>query len=319
MQQGHGLAVYLHRPVDGGDDAVGHGAPQLHAQGVADGVGRVAHLHQVGVAEFRGRQRILGIGLQNGQVLLLVIAHQLHVVGDPGVQGHPAAFAAGDHVGIGDDVPVGGHDDAGADGGAVCLLGHHGDHGGIHLGIYLLSRQGLALGVLAGQAHALIPLDAGDGGGLAAENVHNAAGVVAVAVGQGPLLAAAPGEDRRQHHRRHGHCHHRQGDPQPQAAAALFLFGGLLPDALGHGGALDIVIDHLPALRLLGGIPGDDLLRLLPFRIIRRGRTLLGDCRGLRRSLGVLGPDFGVLGPDRVVFVKHSNGSSHVFRVGWAS
>ena len=208
-------------------------------------------------------------------------------------------------MGVGDDIPVGGHDDAGADGGPLRLLGHHGDHGGVHLGIYLLGRQGLALGVPAGQAHAGVSLNPGNAGGLAAENVHNAAGVVAVAVGQGPMLAAAAAAAQygRQHHSRHRHRQHGQGDPQPQTAAALLLFGGLLPDVLGHGVPLDIVADHLPALGLLGNVPGDYLLRFL------RGRF-----RGLRQVR-----IFRSFRADILVFVCHSKSSSHVLRMGWAS
>ena len=229
-------------------------------------------------------------------------------------------------MGVGDDIPVGGHDDAGADGGPLRLLGHHRDHGGVHLGIYLLGRQGLALGVPAGQAHAGASLDPGNAGGLAAENVHNAAGVVAVAVGQGPMLAAAAAAAQygRQHHRRHRHRQHGQGDPQPQTAAALLLFGGLLPHVLGHGVPLDIVADHLPALGLLGNVPGDYLLRLLRgrFRGLREGDDLL-----LLRHLLLLRQFqhlrqvriFRSFRADILVFVCHSKSSSHVLRMGWAS
>ena len=44
LEQGHALSVHIYGPVDGGDDAVGHGAPQLLPQGIPDGVGRIAHL-----------------------------------------------------------------------------------------------------------------------------------------------------------------------------------------------------------------------------------------------------------------------------------
>ena len=94
-----------------------------------------------------------------------------------------------------------------------------------------------------------------------------------------------------------------QGDPQPQTAAALLLFGGLLPDVLGHGVPLDVVADHLPALGLLGNVPGDYLLRFL------RGRF-----RGLRQVR-----IFRSFRADILVFVCHSKSSSHVLRMGWAS
>ena len=41
LDQGHGSAVDLHIPVDGGDDAVGIGTPEFHSQRIADGNHRV--------------------------------------------------------------------------------------------------------------------------------------------------------------------------------------------------------------------------------------------------------------------------------------
>lgn len=76
LDHGHGAALHLHLTVDGGDDAVGEGPPQLYAQGVADGVHRVTHRQQVGVAELRRRQGIVRNGPQHRQILVLIIAHQ---------------------------------------------------------------------------------------------------------------------------------------------------------------------------------------------------------------------------------------------------
>ena len=47
LQEGHGLALDLNLAVDGGDDAVRKRPAQLHAEGVADGIDRVAHAAQV--------------------------------------------------------------------------------------------------------------------------------------------------------------------------------------------------------------------------------------------------------------------------------
>ena len=52
LQQCQGAAVKGQVPVDGGDDAVGHRAPQLGAQRVADGDDSVADLQRVGITKF---------------------------------------------------------------------------------------------------------------------------------------------------------------------------------------------------------------------------------------------------------------------------
>ena len=79
LEEGHRVAVGVHVPVNGGDDAVGHGAPELLAQGVADGQGRIPHLEQVGVPELCGGQAG-AVNFEHGQIVGLIAAHQQRVV-----------------------------------------------------------------------------------------------------------------------------------------------------------------------------------------------------------------------------------------------
>ena len=280
LDHGHGAALHLHLTVDGGDDAVGKGPPQLYAQGIADGVHRVTHRQQVGVAELRRRQGIVRNGPQYRQILVLVIAHQTGVVGDAGVQRHPAALAAGDNVGVGDDIAALGHDDAGTHGGrAVGLLRHHRHHRRVHLSVHLLNGKLLTGGVLTAELHALLPGDAGNGGLLLAEDIHHAAGGVAVvAARQAGGAGGGGGQDGRYHD---DHDHQRYAayaQPRPQTAALTLGLGGLLPDVLRYGALLDEVVDDLLRLLLPGGVPADDLVRFLLRQVrpvlLRLGRQI---------------------------------------------
>ena len=161
-------------------------------------------------------------------------------------------------MGVGDHIAVGGHDDAGADGGTVPLLGHHQHGGGIHLGIDLLGRQLRAMAAGDGQLHRrIVVVHPGDGGVVVGKDVHDAAGVVVFAViGAAVVLGLA--QDGEQHH---DHCHHRHDAQEDPEAQALFLLGRLGrrgTDAFRQRLMVDVVIHHL--LPLLGNVPIHHLL-----------------------------------------------------------
>ena len=144
-------------PVQGGDDAVGEGVGQL-AQGVADGVDRLAH-HQLGAVPQGDGGEAAGLDLQYGHVVVLLAADELGVVlvavgeGDLDVDG--AALVLGrllNDVVVGGDVAVLTEDKAGARGGGGgglppdVLGGVHRDaHAGGQVGgVELLRGHGLA-------------------------------------------------------------------------------------------------------------------------------------------------------------------------------
>ena len=101
LNQGHGAAVDLHIPVDGGDDAVGIGAPEFHPQRIADGHHRIAYPQGFGIAELGGGQ-VLGINVQHRQIGHRVIAYGLG--GESPVIGkeHRNFLGTADDVVIGD-------------------------------------------------------------------------------------------------------------------------------------------------------------------------------------------------------------------------
>ena len=71
--------------------------------------------------------------LQHRNILLGAVAHQKGIEGLPRIQRDPAAVAAGDDMGVGDDVAILTHNDARSHGSAVKLLCHHQHRGGIAL------------------------------------------------------------------------------------------------------------------------------------------------------------------------------------------
>ena len=105
LNQVHGAPVHIDIPVDGGNNAVGHGAPELHAQGVADCHHTVPHIHVVRVAEFR-RGQIRGIHLQHGQVAGGVAAHQPRRLAALVCQKNGVGFSVFNHMIIGDHIAV---------------------------------------------------------------------------------------------------------------------------------------------------------------------------------------------------------------------
>ena len=319
LDQGHGPAVHVHVPVQGGDETVRKGAPELHAQGVADGVNRLAHRQEGRVPQLR-RGQVPGVhDLEDRQVVDLVADHVLGLVLDVIREGHGAVPPPGHHVVVGEDVAVRRDDDAGPHAGAG--VGHVADHrhrGGIHPGVDLLRRQGLPVTGTELHPQVLPGPAAGDGDGLVRGRL------LIAGIGLPALVRrVAPGEVEDQH----GDDRHQQQDPQgdedgppsPAPAGALGRgrlrlplrrLGQLPVDGPGRGGrggvplpgepglvevvlhhlpgrVLEVGQHHLPALpdgfRPLHGLPGDHRAALTEVRQDHRHGLRLGG--GLRDVL----------------------------------
>ena len=250
LDQRHGLSVHQYIPVDGGDDAVRQRSPQLHAQGIADGVHLVAHCQQVRVSERSGGQGRLRLHLQHRQIVFGVSGHVLRLIAVSGVQRDHAVPAALHHMVVRDEIAVLRKDDAGAHGNPVIPLQLHHDrhHGGIDQLINLLRRLGLAVLPLD---HQLGPLSRGirrDGDILC-----RLGGVVFLVI---PLKIVPVLLDKQIPHHQSRRCQKRRarqaGQKNPQALSVLFprrfrrCSGG---DGNARQGA-DIGLHHLPGVRL---------------------------------------------------------------------
>ena len=258
MQDGQGAAVQLHVPVDGGDDSLRQGTPQLNAQRVADGIDRIAYHRQLAVAKFGHREILRLHQLQHGDILVSVIAHQLGVVIHAVGQHHPAGGAAGDHMGVGNNIAVGAHDHAGTHRGALTLFGHHQYGGGIHLGIDLLRRQFLAVAGGNGQLPRRVVIGVPrDGSRAVRENVDDAAGIIVIRLRFLRLAALAKYRGQHQHH---DHQHH-DAKENPKARALSGRFGRCGPHAFRQRLVMDVVIHHLRPLS--GNVPIHHLLRFV--------------------------------------------------------
>ena len=89
LDQRHDPVIHQYVPVNGGDQAVRQRPPQLHAQGIADGVYRVPHSQKVGVPELGGGQ-VLRLHFQDRQVVFRVSAHIAGQILLPGIPHHQA-------------------------------------------------------------------------------------------------------------------------------------------------------------------------------------------------------------------------------------
>ena len=145
LNERHRHAVDVHVAVDGGDDAVGQCAAQLHAERVANGVHRIADGQRVRVAEFRGG-KAAGRDLDDSEVLFFVKSQKARTVILTRVEHDVALRAARDDVGVREDEAILGEDDARADhGAAVAITREHRDGGGIDFLVNFLDRQRLAV------------------------------------------------------------------------------------------------------------------------------------------------------------------------------
>ena len=117
LNEGLELAVGNDVAAFGGDDAGGDGF--LQSERTADGQDPIADLHAVGVAEFGGRERMIDVNLNNGQIGFLIHADEPGVMtgGAWGFIPQLDANAIGlfDYVAVGHDVALGIHDHAGTE------------------------------------------------------------------------------------------------------------------------------------------------------------------------------------------------------------
>lgn len=74
LNQGERVSLNGEVPVDGGDDAARHGAPELCAQRISNGDYGVSHLRLGGISEFC-RSQSRGVDVQDGQVTDAVLPH----------------------------------------------------------------------------------------------------------------------------------------------------------------------------------------------------------------------------------------------------
>ena len=140
LDQGHGPTVHVHIPVDGGNDAVGIGAPVLHAQRISDGSHGVADPQLGGIPE-PGRNQILGLHLKHCQVGNLVTGDQIRrenpVIGQQNINGTSPLH----HMGVGDNIAICRKNDTGSRRGGVIAGAADGNHGANVLQVNLLKRQ----------------------------------------------------------------------------------------------------------------------------------------------------------------------------------
>ena len=218
-----GGALHVDGTVHAGYDALTHGEGQL-TQRVADGHHGVAHVDIGGAAQRYSRQ-ILGIDFQHSHIVVAVAAHQRGRIGVAVIEGDVDGAGVGYHVLIGDDIAVGGVDEAAAGGSGLGLLAEDvGGHGGAVDGHHTVDRGGVYLG----GSHQGLPvyLFHADVSGGAVALLHGGLTGAAAVLGQNGAAEAAgcadngTAEDQGHHttytavvllglHR--GVCHHRLG------------------------------------------------------------------------------------------------------------
>ena len=219
------MAVIVHAPVNGGDDAVGQGRAELLAERVADGGHRVAHGKAADVSKAGGRQAS-AVDFQQGQVADRVRPYQQRLIALVVIERDLSAGAALDHMGIGDDQASFVSNDAGAPVIAVLILRVGGDaHDGIGAGgIQLLQAQLLLSGLCQRQGKGLIQHRSFDAGfqrialaalikilQIIAPVTRHGAGRRTPRAGKGQGCA----HDQKQHQ-------HRQADPKPGTFRSAF-------------------------------------------------------------------------------------------------
>ena len=223
LEQYHGVPVHVHIPVDGGDDAVGHGAPQLLPQRIADGRHRVPHLQKGGVTELGGRQAG-AVDLQHRQIALCILSHQQGLEHTLILEHHIHGAASLNDVAVGDDIPVLRHHHAGAQAHAVPLAPPDADDGGDVLPVNLLEAVGPAAGQGGDGEGGAVPGGGPLYRGFLRQLLPNGKGLPG-AVGQGRQLlqaAVAPQPRRRSQAAQQGHGqekeeHRRCAAPPPAA------------------------------------------------------------------------------------------------------
>src|SRR5207249_3423670 len=108
----------------GTNDAGGHGFAD--AERIADGEANIAHADLVGVGKLEDGKSA-GADLENGKIARGIRSYKRSRIGPFGIQVDLDVFGAVDDVVVGEDVSVGLHDDAGAEGTLDLGLGLAGD------------------------------------------------------------------------------------------------------------------------------------------------------------------------------------------------
>ena len=164
LDQGHGAAVHVHVPVDGGDDAVGVGAPEGRPQGIADGNHRIAHPQCGGIPKLGGGQ-VGAVDAQHRQVGNVVATNQpgreAAVIGE--LHGNDVGILY--HMGIGHDISVSGEHHPGAGGRTAAALTGDGHHGGDIEGVDILQGHAAALGNIVNALGRRLQIHGSVGGG----------------------------------------------------------------------------------------------------------------------------------------------------------
>ena len=115
LNQRHRTVAHRKVPIDGGNNAVCHRAAQLYAERVADGHDRIAHTQLARIAELR-RLQAGGVHFKHCDIARFIAADQhgvILVIVAGQYRDHLCIF---NDVVVGDNVAVGGHDDARAAG-----------------------------------------------------------------------------------------------------------------------------------------------------------------------------------------------------------
>ena len=164
MDQGHGAAVQIHVPVDGGNDSIGIGAPKGCTQRIADGNHRIAHPQCGGIAELGGGQ-VCAVDSQHCQIGYFIKANQTGGVISVIRQLHRYGISILYHMGIGNDISVGGENDTGAgETAAAALAGNGNDRGNIP-GVDFLKGNPAALRDIVDALRSSLKVHGCDGGG----------------------------------------------------------------------------------------------------------------------------------------------------------
>ena len=140
LNQSHGPSVHIHVPVDGGDNAVGIGAPVFDTQRIPDGSHRISDPQLGGISELGGNQ-IRGLHLQHSQIGNFVSADEFRGEHPVVCQQHVNGTGTVHHVGVGDDVAVCCENHTGAGGGTAIAFTADGNHGTDVLQIDFLEGQ----------------------------------------------------------------------------------------------------------------------------------------------------------------------------------
>ena len=112
LNEGHHIVVDGNAAVGGRNDAGCDRALQVEAAGVADDDGRLADAQIIRAAEGCGRQGLLGLDLEDGNIGLDIGADEVGRIIGAVLHDNRDVVAAVDNVVVGDDITAAVHDDA---------------------------------------------------------------------------------------------------------------------------------------------------------------------------------------------------------------